>query len=120
MTPNDLAKLSSEEFVAFIIAHFEREGYALEECRPAPAGQLLLFQLKGMRYVAYCLSDKSLFGPVTSVEVAWGVTEAKIQTAACGYIITRSRFYFGAEMEARGSGIEIVLVDGEALKRWIL
>lgn len=120
MTPNDLALLSPEEFTAFIIACFESQGYALEECRPAPAGQLLLFQLKGMRYVAYCLSNTPLFGPVTSVEVAWGVKAAENLTAACGYIITRSRFYFGAEMEAKGAGIEIVLVDGKTLKRWIV
>ena len=123
MTPNVLAQLSPQAFIAFVIAHFQSRGYMLEERQDAPAGQLLLFWLDGAMYVVYCLTNPPLMGQiwdVTSVEVACCVTEAKIQTAACGYVITRSRFSFGAEMEARGAGIEIVLVHGETLKRWIV
>jgi len=123
MTPNDLAQLSPEAFRAFIIAHFESRGYTLEECRPAPAGQLLLFRLDSELSVVYSLPNPPLVGriwDVTSVEVAWCVSDAKILTAVRAYVITRSRFSFGAEVEARGSGIEIVLVDGESLKRWIV
>jgi hypothetical protein len=123
MTPNDLSLLSPEEFTAFIIAHFEHEAYTLEECRPAPAGQLVLFRRDEALYVAYCLDNHPLLGriwDVTSVEVARCVKEAEILTAACGYVITRSRFSFGAEVEASGAGMDIVLVDGETLKRWSL
>lgn len=123
MTPENLAQLSSEEFLNFIIAYFERHGYTLEECQSAPAGQLLLFRLDGALCVGYCLSNPPLMGriwDVTSVEVAWCVSAAEDLTAACGYVITRSRFSFGAKKEAEYAGRKIVLVDGEALKRWIL
>jgi hypothetical protein len=123
MTLNDLAQLSPEEFTAFVIAHFEGQGYTLEECQPAPAGQLLQLRLNGALYLVYSLPHPPLLsqlGDVTSVEVAWCVKAAEILMAVCSYIITRSRFSFGAEKEARYSGLDIVLVDGEALKSWIL
>ena len=123
MTPNNLAQLSPQAFRAFIITHFESRGYTLEECRPAPAGELLLFQLDGAIYVVYSLSNPPLIGQiwdVTSMEVAYCISEAEILTAVCGYVITRSRFSFGAAVEAKSAGIEIVLVDGATLKRWIV
>jgi restriction endonuclease Mrr len=123
MTLNDLAQLSPEEFMAFVLAHFEQQGYSLEECQPAPSGQLLLFRLNGVLYLVYNLPYPPMLGQlgdVTSVEVAWCVKAAEILRAACGYIITRGRFSFGAEKEARYAGQNIVLVDGEALKRWML
>jgi hypothetical protein len=49
-------------------------------------------------YVIYCLSNIPLFGPLsngTSVEVARGINAAEKLTAACDYVITRSRFAFG-------------------------
>ena len=122
MTPNDLALLSPQEFGDFIIARFESQGYTLEECRPAPAGQLLLFRLDSQLSVVNCLPNPPLVGQiwdVTSMEVACCISEAEDRTATCGYVITRSRFSFGAVMEARGSGIEIVLVGGGTLPRWI-
>jgi hypothetical protein len=97
MTPNDLAHLSPQEFGDFIIAHFERQGYTLEECQPASAGQLLLFRMKGISYVVFYLSNTPPFGPlsdVTPVEVAWGIQAVENPTAACGYVITRSLFSF--------------------------
>ena len=99
MTPNELVQLSPEAFRAFIIAHFESRGYTLEECRPPPAGQLLLLRLDSEWSVIYSLPNPPLVGriwDVTSVEVAWCVSEAKILTAVRGYVITRSRFSFGA------------------------
>jgi restriction endonuclease Mrr len=122
MIPNDLTQLSSEEFTNLIIAHFERQGYRLEALQSAPAGQLLLFRLDGDLYVVYCLptpSRVSQFGDVTPVEVAWCIKAVEILSAARGYIITRSWFSFGAEKEARYAGLDIVLVDGETLRRWL-
>lgn len=122
MTLNDLAQLLPAEFTDFVIAHFEQQGYALEECQPAPAGQLLVFRLAGAVNVVYCLPNPPLIGQiwdVTSIEVAWCVAAAEILTATRGHVITRSRFSFGAEMEARSAGLDIVLVDGEAVQRWM-
>jgi len=122
MTPDELTRLSPEEFTAFVIVHFEHQGYTLEECQLAPGGQLLLFRLERALCVVYCLPNPYLGGQiwdVTSVEVAWCVSAAENLTAARGYIITRSRFSFGAEKQARYAGRDIVLVNGESLKRWI-
>ena len=98
MTPNDLAQLSPQAFRAFIVKHFESQKYTLEECRPVPAGQLLLFRLDSELSVVFCLPNPPLASQiwdVTSMEVAWCVSEVKMLTAACGYVITRSRFSFG-------------------------
>ena len=92
MTHNDLARLSPEEFIAFIIWHSERQGYALEERQPAPAGKLLLFRLDDALHMVYCLGP---FWDATSVEVAWCASATKVLTAACDDISTRSRFSFG-------------------------
>jgi hypothetical protein len=123
MTPDNLLLLSFEEFMAFIVAHFERQEYTLEERQPAPAGQLLLFQSNGVLNVVYALSNPPLPGrlwEVTAREVLWCVKTAENLKAACGYVITRSRFSFGAEKEARYAGTAIELVDGETLKLWTL
>jgi restriction endonuclease Mrr len=123
MTLNDLAQLSPDEFTDFVIAHFEQQGYTLEECQHAPAGQLLLFRLDGELYVVYLLPNPPLLGriwDVTSVEVAFCVKAAETLTAACGYVITRSHFSFGAGIEASGASTDMVLVDGETLAHWIL
>ena len=122
MTHDNPLLLPFEEFMAFIVAHFERQGYLLEERQPAPAGQLLRLRRDGALSVAYCLSYPPLPGDLWKVDardVRWCVKEAETLTAACGYVITRSRFSFGGEKEARYAGMEIVLVDGQALKRWI-
>src|SRR5215216_1542062 len=91
MTPDELTRLSPEEFTAFVIVHFEHQGYTLEECQLAPGGQLLLFRLERALCVVYCLPNPYLGGQiweVTSVEVAWCVSAAENLTAARGYIIT--------------------------------
>lgn len=122
MILNDLAQLSPQEFTDFVIAHFEQYGYTLEECQHVPAGQLLLFQWNGALYVIYCLPNPSLGGQlwdVTSKEVAWCVSAAETLKATCGYVVTRSRFSFGAKIEASGAGMDMVLVDCEVLERWV-
>ena len=117
MTPNDLAQLSPEEFVDFVISHFEDQGYALEKCLPAPV-QLLLFRLDEALHVVDCLPNPPLMDQiwdVTSVEVAWCASTAKVLTAACGYVITRSRFAFGTEEEAICAGRKLCWRTGRCL-----
>jgi hypothetical protein len=123
MTLDNLLLLSFEEFMAFIVTRYEHQGYILEERQPAPAGQLLLIRRDGALYVVYCMSNPPLPGELWAVnarEVLWCVKKVENLKAACGYVITRSRFSFGAEKEARYAGVHIVLVDGQVLKRWIL
>ena len=123
MTPDNLLLLSFEEFMAFIVSHFEREGFLLEERQAAPAGQLLLNRRDGVLYVVYCMSNPPLLGELWEVnarDLLWCVKKADNLKAVCGYVITRSRFSYGAKKEAEYAGVKIVLVDGATLKRWIL
>ena len=97
MKPNDLSRISPEGFMVFVIAHFKHQRNPIEEGRPAPAGQLLLFRLDEALYVVYYLHNTPLFGPISdvmSVEIAWGIKAAENLTAACGYVIARSRLSF--------------------------
>lgn len=111
-----LENISWREFEQLVGELFHRRGFRVAETQyGADGGVDLILHRQGKTYLVQCKQWKAFKVGVKVVRELYGVMAA--EGAVGGYVVTSGRFTEQAYEFAKG--LELYLIDGEALYQWI-
>lgn len=108
--------MSWQEFELLVGEAFRQRGYAVEETASGSDGGVdLVLHKSGEKFLVQCKQWRAFKVGVSVVRELYGVMAA--QGAAGGFVVTSGRFT--GEAKAFAEGLNLTLIDGEQLVRWL-